>query len=869
MAKRSKDPRAKGRILDRPGLERRSCGITLFGLSALLLALGVYEAMLSASPHRYTLLLATGICWLGCLWAWRTVARSSTSHNTQRAVMAIVMAALVVLLAFGAWHGQASYWYGLLVIPLASTILATAPALSGLATTLALAIWAYVSVCGPYGLEPRLAALVAGSAALASWSAILWQRRLFGQIDVLSDIAVSAERLEAEAQRSLLCARREFAALLDGVTEAVLFCNQRVITKANPAAATLFGRTPDAMVGARLSELLAPDSLHRLGGNLLVGKHESLELTGMRADSSILILRAASFPLEPDGAATSHLLILENLTGAKRTQQAIRAANEEGFRLARAMAATSDGIAMLDPHREGMPVVYANPAFARITGYTTEALAGRGLDILNDHQSDADSVAAIGESLSKGEPVELVIRHRRRDGTHFWDELKASPVRDAKGQLLYHVCIVTDVTDRIETRQRIERQLGFEQLIATISTRFVNRSLDMVDHTVEQALRAVGLFLGARHGYLAMLDDGNQTLTAHHAWAVPGQLSALRRVIGLPRVDELPTELHRGETCVLERGTIGFDTLAEEQDRTVAVAPVMRSEALRGILVFGSDGAAPPWDSESDALLRLVAEVLSAGLERRRLVISLAKARDEALESSRLKSEFLATMGHEIRTPIHGIIGMSEMLMDTLPQEETRSWAQSILEEGTRLMEMMGAILDYAQLEAGRLVLASAPYDPQELLQDLVDQMTQKAASKALYVDLEIDPGMPQRLVGDAPRMAEAVREVLDNAIKFTNQGGVTVRAQYEKQMHGRPALTIVVSDTGIGIPDEMQEAIFGAFRQADGSTTRKHGGTGLGLALARGLVEAMGGSIELDSNPKRGASFRLRIPAPSAKRTR
>jgi two-component system, sensor histidine kinase and response regulator len=383
-----------------------------------------------------------------------------------------------------------------------------------------------------------------------------------------------------------------------------------------------------------------------------------------------------------------------------------------------------------------------------------------------------------------------------------------------------------------------------------------------VDHTVEQALRAVGLYLGARHGYLAVLDDGNRTLIARHAWASSGHPNALGRVIDLVRVDQLPTELHRGETCILEAGAPGFEALAERQDRTVAVSPVMRDEALRGMLVFGSDRAEPPWDAESDALLLVVAEVLSAGIERRRLIVSLAEARDEALESSRLKSEFLATMGHEIRTPIHGIIGMSEMLMDSLPEEEPQAWAQTILDEGTRLKVMMGAILDYAQLEAGKLVFAREPYHPRKLLQDLRDQMVREAQRKGLYLDLDIGSEVPDQLVGDARRIGEAVRELLDNAIKFTDQGGVTLRAQYGEDAGGPPALTIVVSDTGIGIPYDMQETIFDAFRQVDGSTTRRHGGMGLGLTLARGLVEAMGGSIELDSSPGQGASFRLRVPS-------
>jgi signal transduction histidine kinase len=323
-------------------------------------------------------------------------------------------------------------------------------------------------------------------------------------------------------------------------------------------------------------------------------------------------------------------------------------------------------------------------------------------------------------------------------------------------------------------------------------------------------------------------------------------------------------------------GMTGFDVIKKlRMEAVTSEIPVIFLTAhyldtdriVLGLELGAFDYLTKPIDDEIlQAKINVIARIKRAEDAVKNQKAELEEKNLQLIEADRVKSEFLAIMSHEIRTPINGILGYADLLVDTALNENQSEYVNIIETSGRNLLDLINNILDYSKFESGGVDLDVAPFVLDHLVVEALELFMVKAKEKKLELSYELKSGAEGVFLGDVHRIRQVLLNLVNNAVKFTDKGSVKVTVDTKKtEEDGRWELAFAISDTGIGIPEEKRERLFKAFSQVDSSTTRRHGGTGLGLVICKRIVERMGGEISVRSEEGKGSEFLFTITVDAA----
>ncbi|MFO1487523.1 MAG: PAS domain S-box protein [Verrucomicrobiota bacterium] len=589
-----------------------------------------------------------------------------------------------------------------------------------------------------------------------------------------------------------------------------LIANQTIANRAgrkNPDE--LLGMTDADYFDPEVAKRLRADEERVLAGEVIVNQEEII--TSLNGITSVRLTTKIPFR-DQDGNICGLVGMGRDITERKNAEAA-RIRSEA--RLRAILNAEPECVKLMD---EECRIIDMNPAgLAMVEADSLDEVVGKPACLLLAKEFREDFFALNKRAFdghSGGMEYEVV----GLKGTRRWLETRVTPLRDESGAISASLSVTRDITDRKQAERALKDSEARYRLL-----------LDKAPAPI---------FVQTNHRFAYVNDAMLKLLGASNRLQLLGEMV----------VDFVAPEFREE---VIERMRL------VNNERQAVPLRQMKYIRLDGWTVDIELLGVPTEYNGHRGSLVFVQDIS----ERKRHEAHLLEAKAAAEAGSAAKSEFLAMMSHEIRTPMNGVLGMANLLLDTELNAKQRRFVEILRDSGSDLLVIINDILDFSKIEAGKLTFEPLPVDLRALLEEVADLLSTKARKKKIELLLRLSPGTPLGIVTDRVRLRQILLNLTDNAIKFTEHGHVLLEVNCLAHSPAEAMIRFAITDTGMGIPKDKQGRMFQKFTQADSSTTRKFGGTGLGLAICKQLVEMMGGTIGLNSEPDHGSTFWFNIP--------
>ncbi|MCC9658335.1 chemotaxis protein CheB [Rhodopirellula halodulae] len=591
------------------------------------------------------------------------------------------------------------------------------------------------------------------------------------------------------------------------------------ISYANHKACEILDMPRDELLSNPLSRYKSPQSTESFPDRL----KEAHENGGVLFESILKNRGGLDVPVEI--ALTPVENQNEQFTFASIRDITLRKSHESQMRLlSKAIQSAANGVVITDCSQPDHPITFVNRGFLEMTGFAEKDVIGRNCRFLQGEDTDPQTVRNIHVALDRGDSIRALIKNYRKDSTPFWNDLFITPVQDETGTLTHFIGVQNDVTERIEIARQTETN---ERTIRLL-----------LDSTAE--------------GIFGLDIDGRCTFSNEKAAQMLGYENG-SELVGLDLVD-------LARPCKADGSSI------EREDFSMFSA-IRSGDAINRFdeQFCRKDGQTFPveyWCHPIREDGNFIGAVVTFVNIQQRLQTEneLREAKLAADAANEAKSQFLANMSHELRTPLSAMLGFTKILQEDPDPNTTQEYLGTIQRNGDYLLRLLGDVLDLSRIEANKFTTANNSVSLSEVLGDIYETMQMRTLDYQNTLHLDISEPLPRSITTDPARLRQIMINLVANAIKFAPKGRVDLVARAERE-NDQTFLILKVIDNGIGIAEQKLRTLFEPFVQADSTISNRFGGTGLGLSITKRLVNALGGTIDVQSSEGQGSEFTVRLP--------